>query len=77
MKAQIEADYKKSLAMLDSEVAKKLQMLDSCDLELGMLKDRIEWSLSFAEFQRNSLKPIHYFKSESKFETFIKKLKVS
>ena len=40
------------------------------------MKDRIEWAQSFAIFQYNSLKPLHYFQSEAKFENTIKKLKV-
>ena len=63
--------------MLEGEIAKKYQVLDSCELELNLIKDRLEWSRSFAEFQKTSLKPIFFFKSESKFEEHVKKLKIN
>lgn len=41
-----------------------------------MLKDKVAWNQSFCLFQSNSLKPVHFFKSENKYEAFVKKIKV-
>lgn len=45
-------------------MAKKYQLLDSNELELTLLKDKVAWNQSFSVFQSGALKPIHFFKSQ-------------
>lgn len=61
-------EYKRCLRLLEQETAKKYQILDSSELELTLLKDKISWNQSFSLFQSSALKPIHYFKSQIIFE---------
>lgn len=48
-------------------MAEKMSSLDSFEIELKMLNERLEWSKAFIKFQEKHLKPIHYFQSVQRY----------
>jgi hypothetical protein len=65
-KKAIEQVCSQALDRLEILFSEKALLLQSEEVELRMLNEKLEWAKTFMRFQEKNLKPIFYFQTQEK-----------
>jgi hypothetical protein len=64
---KLAAEFERALGQLEDHYFSKISKVNSDEVELNMIYQKLEWSKAFIKHQEKYLKPIHYFKLQARY----------
>lgn len=59
--------YDKAMSKLHTLFMEKILVVQSEEIQLKMLSEKLEWARTFIRFQEKNLKPLYYFQAQERY----------